>query len=103
MDHLAILCGHPVGSASFLIWSGATSPSPPSPSDVKVLEQFGHIPDEVVSSIRLGSAVNDGPLVDEEWHIVLVSEFNSKIDKVVSVPLIVESLHQVSIAIGTGL
>lgn len=87
-----VISGHPVGGATLHVWGVASAPRPPGPSNIILLHQLGHIPDIIVPTIALGSAIDDTPLVHEEWDIVLVSEGEGEVLEVLAVPGVVEDL-----------
>lgn len=99
---IVVVVVHDIGGPTFLAVM-ASSPSPPGPSDVQILQAFSNVFDVLESSVFFGNSVDSVPLVHKNRDVMLVSETDDELHKVVNVPFLIEINHQVSIAIWAAL
>lgn len=79
----------------------AASPGPPRPSDVEVLEHLGDVTHVLETTVLFRDTLRNRPLVEEDWHVVVVAEFDGPFVEVVQVPVLVK-LHGDVFALATA-
>jgi hypothetical protein len=65
------------------------------------LEDFGNISHVLETTVLLRDTLSNGPLVQEDWHIVVAAEFDSPFVKVLQIPVVVKLHHGISTFVAT--
>ena len=90
---LAVLHAHKLVSLPIVV----ASQDPPGPADVVLLQQISHILHVLVSSTVIElKLVQDAPLVQKDWHVVLLLKGDWELLEDILVPVLVEPHRVVS-------